>query len=117
MTTTAIPISDPELAAALTERLAEVETRLRAAVAHADPLADTASRHLVNAGASACAPAHAARCRARDGARPEVAEAAVVVELTHLASLYHDDVMDSAPVRRGAPSAHAGGELRRDHGR
>ena len=32
--------------------------------------------------------------------------AAVVVELTHLATLYHDDVMDSAPYRRGAPTAH-----------
>src|SRR5690625_6284613 len=30
----------------------------------------------------------------------------MVVELTHLATLYHDDVMDSAPIRRGAPSAH-----------
>lgn len=35
----------------------------------------------------------------------EVIVAATVVELTHLASLYHDDVMDSAPTRRGAPSA------------
>jgi heptaprenyl diphosphate synthase len=41
-----------------------------------------------------------------DPSRPEVLEAAVVVELTHLATLYHDDVMDSAPVRRGAPAAH-----------
>jgi heptaprenyl diphosphate synthase len=38
--------------------------------------------------------------------RPEVIQAAVVVELTHLATLYHDDVMDSAPYRRGAPTAH-----------
>jgi len=30
----------------------------------------------------------------------------VVVELTHLATLYHDDVMDNAPMRRGVPSAH-----------
>ena len=34
-------------------------------------------------------------------------DAAVVVELTHLATLYHDDVMDEADVRRGAPSANA----------
>ena len=33
-------------------------------------------------------------------------QAAVVMELTHLATLYHDDVMDEAPVRRGAPAAH-----------
>ncbi|HEX4816045.1 MAG TPA: polyprenyl synthetase family protein, partial [Nonomuraea sp.] len=32
---------------------------------------------------------------------------AVVIELTHLGSLYHDDVMDEAPVRRGSPSANA----------
>ena len=34
-----------------------------------------------------------------------VITAATAVELTHLASLYHDDVMDSAPTRRGVPSA------------
>ncbi len=37
---------------------------------------------------------------------PRSLDAAVVVELTHLATLYHDDVMDSAPTRRGAPAAH-----------
>ena len=35
----------------------------------------------------------------------QVITAATAVELTHLASLYHDDVMDSAPTRRGVPSA------------
>jgi len=35
----------------------------------------------------------------------EVVKSAIVVELTHVASLYHDDVMDDAPLRRGAPSA------------
>jgi heptaprenyl diphosphate synthase len=38
---------------------------------------------------------------------PEVLRAAVVCELTHLATLYHDDVMDEAAVRRGAPSANS----------
>jgi geranylgeranyl pyrophosphate synthase len=33
--------------------------------------------------------------------------ASLVVELTHVASLYHDDVMDEAELRRGAPSANA----------
>jgi heptaprenyl diphosphate synthase len=36
-----------------------------------------------------------------------VVDAAVAVELLHLASLYHDDVLDSAPVRRGRPSVNA----------
>ncbi|WP_217565603.1 polyprenyl synthetase family protein, partial [Micrococcus sp. GbtcB5] len=33
-------------------------------------------------------------------------QAAVGMELTHLATLYHDDVVDVAPVRRGPPAAH-----------
>src|SRR5699024_285070 len=41
-----------------------------------------------------------------EGVDDRVRQAAVATELTHLASLYHDDVMDSAPLRRGAPSAH-----------
>jgi heptaprenyl diphosphate synthase len=42
-----------------------------------------------------------------DPQAPGVTEAAVVCELTHLATLYHDDVMDEAAVRRGAPSANS----------
>jgi heptaprenyl diphosphate synthase len=41
-----------------------------------------------------------------DGVNQQVVEAAVAVELIHLATLYHDDVMDRAPLRRGAPAAH-----------
>jgi heptaprenyl diphosphate synthase len=88
------------------EGLARVEERLRDAVHQADPLADDVSRHLVEAGGKRVRPmltllaAHLG-----DHDRPEVLDAAVVVELTHLASLYHDDVMDSAPRRRGAPAA------------
>jgi heptaprenyl diphosphate synthase len=40
-------------------------------------------------------------------AAADVVKAAVVVELTHVASLYHDDVMDEARIRRGSPSANS----------
>jgi heptaprenyl diphosphate synthase len=105
--TTAFPLPDPALAEVLTARLAVVEERLRDAVAHADVLADTTARHLVNAGGKRLRPMLTLlAAQLGDGQRPEVVDAAVVVELTHLATLYHDDVMDSAPVRRGAPAAH-----------
>ncbi|MBO1752415.1 polyprenyl synthetase family protein [Actinotalea sp. BY-33] len=107
MSSLSLPVADPELTELLTGRLSLVEERLRGAVAHADVLADTASRHLVNAGGKRLRPLLTLlAAQLGEGHRPEVVDAAVVVELTHLATLYHDDVMDSAPVRRGAPAAH-----------
>jgi heptaprenyl diphosphate synthase len=104
---TAVPLADPDLADRLAARLALVEERLRDAVTNVDPLADDASRHLVNAGGKRLRPLLTLlAAELGDGSRREVVDAAVVVELTHLATLYHDDVMDSAPVRRGAPAAH-----------
>jgi heptaprenyl diphosphate synthase len=102
-----LSLAEPALDSMIRKGLAKVEERLREAVHQADPLADDASRHLVSAGGKRVRPmltllaAHLG-----DPGRPEVVEAAVVVELTHLATLYHDDVMDSAPMRRGAPAAH-----------
>ena len=99
---------DDELQAAVGAALAVVETRLREAVTNVDRLADATSRHLVEAGGKRVRPTFALLAsHLGDPSREEVLDAAVVVELTHLATLYHDDVMDSAPVRRGAPSAHA----------
>lgn len=104
---TALPSTDPALAELLTGRLAAVEERLHDAVAHSDELAGATTRHLVDAGGKRLRPMLTLLCaQLGDGARPEVLDAAAVVELTHLATLYHDDVMDLAPVRRGAPSAH-----------
>ncbi len=103
-----LPLAQTGLDSALRTGLTAVEARLREAVQQSDPLADDASRHLVEAGGKRVRPmltllaAHLG-----DPHRADVLEAAVVVELTHLATLYHDDVMDSAPLRRGAPSAHA----------
>ena len=104
---TAFPLADSALGDRLSARLEIVEERLRDAVTNVDPLADDASRHLVNAGGKRLRPLLTLlAAELGDGSRLEVIDAAVVVELTHLATLYHDDVMDSAPFRRGAPTAH-----------
>ena len=103
----AIPLSDPALADRLAERMTRVDAALDDAVASADALADDASRHLVAAGGKRFRPLLTLLAgELGDGSRPELVDAAVVVELTQVASLYHDDVMDSAPLRRGAPAAH-----------
>jgi heptaprenyl diphosphate synthase len=102
-----LALAEPGLDAIVRADLLRVEERLRAAVHQADPLADDASRHLVLAGGKRVRPMLTLLAgHLGDASRPEIIEAAVVVELTHLATLYHDDVMDSAPKRRGAPSAH-----------
>nr|WP_079573231.1 polyprenyl synthetase family protein [Krasilnikoviella flava] len=87
--------------------MALVDTALDDAVASADALADDASRHLVAAGGKRFRPLLTLLAgELGDGSNPQLVDAAVVVELTQVASLYHDDVMDSAPLRRGAPAAH-----------
>ena len=68
-----------------------------------------AASHLMDAGGKRFRPLLvllAAETGPRSGS-DEVIRAACVVELTHLASLYHDDVMDEADLRRGAESANA----------
>ncbi|MHA7175282.1 polyprenyl synthetase family protein [Arthrobacter sp. Sr24] len=98
---------DPELGPSISMGMARVEKVLREAITHSDPLADATSRHLVEAGGKRIRPLLALlAAHLGDPGRAEVVQAAVVVELTHLATLYHDDVMDSAPFRRGAPTAH-----------
>ena len=99
---------DSELADRLRAGLDDVETALRAAVASDYPFVDEAASHLVNAGGKRFRPLLAlVAAQYGDPSSPGVVPAAVVVELTHLATLYHDDVMDEALLRRGAPSANA----------
>jgi heptaprenyl diphosphate synthase len=97
---------DPALAAAVSAGLDAVEARLRDVVESSHPLLSLAGAHLVEAGGKRFRPLLTLLAgQLGEGSRPEVVEAAVVVELTHLATLYHDDVMDEADVRRGAMSA------------
>jgi len=103
----AIPLPDPAMASRLARRMEAVEVALSSAVTQADRLADDVSRHLLAAGGKRLRPFLTLLTgELGDGTRPELIDAAVIVELTHLATLYHDDVMDSAPLRRGVPSAH-----------
>lgn len=99
--------ADAQLAADISTQLESVERRLYEVTEQTRRLPDTASKHLLAAGGKRARP-HLLLLTARlgDADRSEIVEAAVAVELIHLASLYHDDVMDDAPVRRGAPAAH-----------
>lgn len=110
-----VELDDPSVAAALDEGMGRVEAELAQAVAHVDSYIAGAAVHLMAAGGKRLRPlltllaAQAGDGQAAAGRRvsDEVVKAAVVVELTHLASLYHDDVMDDAALRRGVPSANA----------
>ena len=103
-------ITDLSLAleADLALRMAQVEALLRKQIDGNYPLVVETSRHLVEAGGKRLRPlltlitSHYGN-PAADG----IIEAAVVCELTHVATLYHDDVMDEAPLRRGVASANS----------
>ena len=104
----ALPVGDDALAERLRERLVLVEEALAGHVrSRAEFVTQTAS-HLMEAGGKRFRPL-LVLLAAEVGEHPdsdEVITAACVVELTHLASLYHDDVMDEADLRRGAVAAH-----------
>jgi heptaprenyl diphosphate synthase len=101
-------IDDQELESSVAAMLEEIEAHLRDHVASADPLVTEAAQHLLVAGGKRFRPLLVA-IGGHLGSRltPQLVPAAVCVELTHLATLYHDDVMDEAEVRRGAASANA----------
>ena len=108
MSTLGIPHLAPELESALIAGLAEVEEFLVSHVEGEYPFITEASRHLALAGGKRLRPLLTLlSSQFGKGISEDVVKAAVVVELTHLATLYHDDVMDEAPLRRGVPSANA----------
>jgi heptaprenyl diphosphate synthase len=106
----AVPVDFPDsaLEAEVRDNLSRVEESLAATAHPDDELLTEASRHSIAAGGK--------RFRAMlvllaaqfgDPKDPRVIEAAVAIELTHLATLFHDDVMDEALVRRGHPSVNS----------
>ena len=104
----AVPTADPALEASLRQGLEQVESALRDALKSNFPFVTETSRHLVDAGGKRARPLLVLlTSQLGDPGAAGVIPAAVVVELTHLATLYHDDVMDEAALRRGAASANA----------
>ncbi len=92
--------------------LERLELRLEAAVQTQDPFLTEVAGHLIRAGGKRVRPgfviAAAAIAHNRPGpANDDVLTGGVAVELVHLGSLYHDDVMDEAQVRRNVASVNA----------
>ena len=103
-----IPNIDPLFEAELYSRMDDVEKLIRKQVDGKYDFVVETSRHLVDAGGKRLRPlltlisSYFGNPKAKG-----IIEAAVVCELTHLGTLYHDDVMDEAPMRRGVQSANA----------
>jgi heptaprenyl diphosphate synthase len=114
-----LDLGDAALNDFITEGMARVESTLQTSLSTGESFLTDKVRHLALAGGKRFRPMFALLASrygdsagsAGDGAPApapgQVINAAVVVELTHLATLYHDDVMDEADRRRGAPSANA----------
>jgi heptaprenyl diphosphate synthase len=104
-----IELTDAELSARVSAGLARVEELLERELISEFGFVTEAASHLMHAGGKRFRPLFTL-VAAGIGPRPDsddVVTAAAVVELVHLATLYHDDVMDEAEIRRGAKSANA----------
>ncbi len=100
---------EPKFQARMGEALNGVEDLLRACTRDADdPRVKALTGHLAATGGKRMRPLLVLlAAEFGDPARDGVDRAAVVAELVHLASLYHDDVVDRAATRHGAPTASA----------
>ncbi len=86
-----------------------VEGRLRELVASDLPFLEAASRYLIDAGGKRFRPMLVLLTGLLGDREPtdrELVDAGTIVELVHLSTLYHDDVIDAAEVRRGELAAH-----------
>lgn len=104
-----VDFGDPEFAAQVRDGVARVEDLMATELGKADELMAEAVQHLFQAGGKRFRPLFTVLSGSL-GPRPQdddVTIAGAVIELVHLATLYHDDVMDEAQVRRGADSANA----------
>ena len=106
MSTFGIPNVAPALETQLVSQMAQVESLLRSHTRSEYPFVDETAHHLVAAGGKRLRPLLTLLTAQYGDPNTEgVIAASVACEITHLATLYHDDVMDEAPLRRGVESA------------
>jgi heptaprenyl diphosphate synthase len=93
----------------LDEGLVRLETLLTASVVTGESFLDSVTTHLIAAGGKRIRPllTLAAATRGEREATQDDLLGAVAVELVHLASLYHDDVLDEATIRRNVESVNS----------
>ena len=103
------PFVDADFESHVRDQLTRIEAALLRAAEAETPMVTDAAQHIIEAGGKRFRPLLVVLgSRLTPHARTdEVEKAAVVVELTHVASLYHDDVMDEARLRRGSDSANS----------
>lgn len=104
---TLMPAASEALTGRLTDGLVAVESRLTEVVQHEDEFIAGASQHLLTGGKRFRPLLTLLASELGTGVNDAVIDAAVGVELTHIASLYHDDVMDAAERRHGKASVNA----------
>jgi heptaprenyl diphosphate synthase len=103
-----VDLADPALSADMAEDLAAVETALQDTSFGGDEMFAEVSRHMMQAGGKRFrAMLVLLAARFGDSRDKRIVPAAVAIELTHLATLFHDDVMDEASIRRGHASANS----------
>ena len=106
MTSLGVAFADDALEARVSRGVQLVEVHLAEVIDSDEQFITEAAAHLLNAGGKRFRPMLVMVCAEfGDPAHPDVVPAGTAVELTHLATLYHDDVMDEASMRRGAESA------------
>ena len=104
-----VDLGDAELNERIATGMAEVEVLLREELAKGEDFLVDKVTHLLTAGGKRFRPMMAllaSEYGPRSGSR-EVVKVAAALETVHLATLYHDDVMDEAELRRGVDSANA----------
>jgi len=102
-----VDFGDAALAATVRAGVARIEQLMDTELRSADDVMTESLLHLFMAGGKRFRPLYTV-LSAQIGPKPDAIEvtiAGAVIELVHLATLYHDDVMDEAEVRRGAPTA------------